>query len=105
MTTAKPEPAATAEKTTKELLVLREEQDSGVVYPVVLFEVDGIRTRALLDTGAGSSYASQKLIDALQKKPKEVRTKQIEMMMGSTTMKVAEIYSANLKSTDGVLFL
>ena len=40
-----------------------------VVYPVVLVEVDGIRCRALLDTGAGSSYASAILINKLNRKP------------------------------------
>ena len=34
-----------------------------VVYPVVVVEVDGIRCRALLDTGAGSSYGSATLIE------------------------------------------
>ena len=40
---------------------------SKVIYPVVLLEVDGIKTRALLDTRAGSSYASAKLINVLHK--------------------------------------
>lgn len=31
--------------------------DVDVVYPAVLVEVDGIKTRALLETGVGSSYA------------------------------------------------
>lgn len=75
-------------------------EETEVIYPVVQIEVDGIRTRALLDTGSGSSYASAKLIEALRKKPKEVKTKRIEMMLGATTMKV-EIYSANVKSIDG----
>ena len=45
-----------------------------VVHPVVVVEVDGIKTPALLDTGSGSSYASEKLIQALDKKPLDVRT-------------------------------
>ena len=75
-------------------------EENEVLYPVVLIEVDGIRTRALLDTGAGSSYVSAKLVEALKTKPKEVKTKRIEMMLGATTMKV-EIYSANIKFLDG----
>lgn len=35
-----------------------------VVYPVVLVNLDGMKTRALLDTGAGSSYASAQLMKA-----------------------------------------
>ena len=44
-------------------------EDSEVIYPVVQIEVEGIQTQALLDSGAGSSYASAKLksIEALQK--------------------------------------
>ena len=59
-----------------------------VVYPVVLVNVNGIKTRALLDTGAGSSYASTKLINALHMKPTETQTKQIEMILGSMTTDV-----------------
>jgi hypothetical protein len=53
-----------------------------------MVEVDGIKTHALLDTGAGSSYASSSLtslINALKRKPKAVKTKRIKMMLGSTT--------------------
>ena len=71
----------------------------GVIYPVVLIEIDGIKTHALLDTGAGSSYASAKLIEALNKRPKETKTKRIDMMLGSTTTKI-EIYSATLSAID-----
>jgi hypothetical protein len=47
-----------------------------------MVEVDGIKTHALLDTGAGSSYASSSLPNAFKRKPKAVKTKQIEMMLG-----------------------
>ena len=36
-----------------------------VVYPVVKVSVEGVLCRALLDTGAGSSYASAALLDKL----------------------------------------
>lgn len=51
------------------------QDDKEVIYPVVLVQIDGIKTHALLDTGAGSSYASAKLINALQKKATKVNTK------------------------------
>ena len=75
------------------------EGDNEVIYPIVMVQIDGIKTHALLDTGAGSSYASSSLTNALKRKPKAVKTKQIEMMLGSTTTRV-EIYAANLKSLD-----
>ena len=82
------------------LLTADKPADQEVIYPTVIVEIDGNKTRALLDTGAGGSYASNKLINALKKKPKEVKTKTIEMMLGSTTART-EIYLANLKSLDG----
>ena len=39
---------------------------STVIYPVVVVEVQEVKCRALLDTGAGSSYASAALIDSLK---------------------------------------
>ena len=45
-----------------------------VTYPVVILEVQGIKCRALLDTGAGRSYASAALLDRVSsgKRKKEV---------------------------------
>jgi hypothetical protein len=62
-------------------MTARKQEDQEVIYPIVLVEVEGIKTHALLDTGASSSYASTKLINALKKKPKEVKTKRIEMTL------------------------
>ena len=82
------------------LLSIHQPDQSEVIYPIVLVEVDGIKTRALLDTGAGSCYSSAQLIDALHKRPTEIRTKRIEIMLGSSTTKV-ENYSAQIKSING----
>lgn len=71
-----------------------------MVYPVVLVKINRIKTRALLDCGAGSSYASARLINALHMKPTETQTKQIEMMLGSVTTKV-EMYNVNVTSISG----
>ena len=62
-----------------------------VVYPLVLVKVNMIKTRALLDTGAGSSYASAQLINTLRIKPAEIPTKRIKMMLGSMTT-IVEMY-------------
>ena len=43
--------------------------DGPVVYPVVVVEVAGIKCRALLDSGAGSSYASAALLERIGAKP------------------------------------
>ena len=84
----------------KPALAAHREEDQQVIYPTVLVEIDGVKAHALLDTGAGCTYASAKLIDAINKKPKQVMTRRVDMMLSSTTTKV-EIYSANLKSIDG----
>jgi len=70
---------------TEGLLTAHQRDKLEVVYPVVLVKVNGIKTRALLDTGAGSSYASAQLINALRIKPAEIQTKRIEMMLGFMT--------------------
>ena len=39
--------------------------EGSVTYPLVVVKVNGIKCRALFNTGAGSSYASSTLIDRL----------------------------------------
>ena len=63
----------------EQILVAKEENQ--VIYPVVVVKVDGITCRALLDMGAGSSYASGALLDRLKKRPVRREYKRIEMMM------------------------
>lgn len=63
-------------------------------------EIDGIKTNALLDTGAESLYTSSKLIDLLKKRPTEAVTKIIDMMLGLTTTSV-EIYTTTLGAVNG----
>ena len=59
-----------------------------VIHPVVVLKVNNIMCRALLDTGAGSSYAPAVLLDRLKLKPIKKETKNIDMMMSSTTRKL-----------------
>jgi len=61
-----------------------EDNETGkVIYPVVVVEVNGIKCRALLDTGAGSSNASSAILDHLRIRPLGEEFKRIEMMLGS----------------------
>ena len=68
-------------------LTATENTEGVLVYPVVLVEVVGVKCRALLDTGAGNSYASAALLNRLPKcKPrKEVR--HIQMCSGLSPRK------------------
>ena len=70
-----------------------------VTYPVVLVEVDGIRCRALLDTGAGSSYASATLLTRLNKQPVRKEYRRNEMMMQSST-KMIEVHKMKINSVE-----
>ena len=61
-----------------------------VTYPVLVIDVEGVKCRALIDTGAGSSYASYKLISKINK-PICRETMRIETLMHSVVKKT-EIY-------------
>lgn len=56
--------------------------------PIVVVKVNGITCRALIDTGAGSSYVSAKMINILKLKPYQTTTKNIDMLMSTKQMKV-----------------
>ena len=69
--------------------------ESLVSNPVVSVKVNNIMCRALLDTVAGSSYASAALQDRLKLKTIKKETKNIDMIMSSTTSKL-EIYDVEI---------
>ena len=61
---------------------------SSVTYPVVVVEVCGIRCRALLDTGAGNSYASAALLGRIGKQPVRKEFRRIETLMQTTDKEI-----------------
>ena len=70
------------------------------ILPIIPIKVEGIICRMLIDTGAGSSYASGKLIDLLKKKLCEIKTKRVDMLMSSQVTKL-EVYDTLIESLDG----
>ena len=66
-----------------------------VIHSVLVVKIINIMCRVLLDTGAGSSYASAALLDRLKLKPIKKETRNIDMMMCSTTKKL-EIYDVEI---------
>ena len=70
------------------------------IMPVLTVKVDGIVCRTLIDTAAGSSNASAKLLDLLKKKPSETKTKRVEMLMSSKVTKL-EVYDTVVESLEG----
>ena len=57
--------------------------DQNVTHQAVVILVGGIKCRASLDTGAGSSCVSAGSMNVLMKKPIRKETKHIEIMMNS----------------------
>ena len=70
------------------------------VFPTLLVKVNGVLTRALIDSGANSSYVSSKVVGMLNKKPSQTMTKQVETLMG-THFSNLEVYDVELSSFDG----
>ena len=59
----------------EQLMTATSARKTAVIHLVVVVKVQGVRCRALLDTGAGSSYASAALLKLLKVRPyqREVR--------------------------------
>ena len=74
--------------------------DGPVVYPVVVVEVAGVKRRALLDSGAGSSYTSAALLKKIGAKLHHSGMRKIEMMLGSVNGTM-EVYRIKLQSMNG----
>ena len=72
---------------------------SSVIYPVVVIEVEGIKCRALLDTGSGNSYVSSTLMNLAKKKPVRQEIKTIEMMLHTTTKKI-DVYNVQITNVN-----
>ena len=70
------------------------------MFPVLVIKVNGVKCRALIDSGSDSSYISAKLVNILKVKPVANQTKQVEMLMSSKCVRM-EIYQLNTESVDG----
>ena len=82
-----------------EQLMTAAENHVPMVYPVVVVNVGGTKCRALLDTGAGSSYASATLLNRLETRNHRRETRRIEMMLGAVTRDM-ELSTINVQSLD-----
>ena len=78
--------------------VLVTTNDNHVTYPLVT-DIEGIKCRALIDTGAGASFASSTLTDRINKKPIRKQYKRIKTIMGSSTKSIA-VYSVEIQDSD-----
>ena len=69
-----------------------------VCHPVVIVKLNGVKCRALLDTGATGSYLSAFLVDLLKVKPSRILTRGIKTIMGLVTKRV-ETYDVQISDT------
>lgn len=74
-------------------------RDGESLFPVLVIEVNGIKCKALINSGAGSSYVSARLIELLHLKPTDDQTKTIDMLMSSKLARL-EVYDLQLKSVN-----
>ena len=81
------------DKTTTTLLTTT---SCSITYPVVLIEIKEVKCRALMDTGAGASYASSTLMNHINKRPIRTETKKIKTLMSTNTRKI-KIYSVKIQ--------
>lgn len=71
-----------------------------MTYPVVVVEVEEIKCRALLDTGARSSYASAALLDRISSSNHKKEIQRMEMLLGASTREV-ELATITISDVNG----
>jgi hypothetical protein len=86
-------------KTVQQNLMTAVENHVPLVYPVVIVNVEGVKCCALLDTGAGSSYASAALLNCLKRRDCHRETHHVEMMLGAVTCEM-ELSTINVQSVE-----
>ena len=73
---------------------------SSVIHPVVVVKVNGLKFRALLDSGASHSYVSSKFVSLVKPEQKSSSVRQIAMLMGTTTKRL-KTYDVDINSVNG----
>lgn len=71
-----------------------------VVHPVVVVKINGLKFRALLDSGASHSYASSTAINLIKATPKSTSLRQIAMLTGITT-RTMQTFDVVMESVKG----
>ena len=66
---------------TEGVVTAHQPENKEVVYPIVLIEIDEIKTHALLDTSTESSYASTRLINLLNKNTATSKESRLKTMI------------------------
>ena len=77
---------------------LRTIETKSVIHPTVIYDANGVKARALIDTGAGRSYISTCLIKNLNSKPLRQEKRLIEQMY-ETVEKIAYKITSSVVET------
>ena len=64
----------------------------------MIVTVEGVKCRALINTGAGASYNLSKFVSLVNNKPVRTETKTIQTLMNSSSKKIS-IYSVQISDT------
>lgn len=67
------------------------------VFPILVVKVNGILTRALVDSGSGTSYISAHLANMLKTKPTRHTSSRVEMMVAVKTVRL-QMYEVEVSS-------
>ena len=70
------------------------------LLPIIIIKINGVKCRALIDSGSGSSYISETVVGILKVKPDLTQTRQVQMLMSTKTVRM-EIYELTAESLDG----
>ena len=83
----------------EQLMTVTSAGKTAVIHPMVVVKVQGVNCRTLLDTRAGSSYASAALLKLLKVRPYQREVRQIAML--GAVIKQVEIFQVQVSSTSG----
>ncbi|CAB4010114.1 Pro-Pol poly [Paramuricea clavata] len=76
-------------------------EEQKVCHTIVIVKANGITCRALLDTGATTSYASAYLLSLMKINPSNTLTRCIQTITGTIITKHVEIYNLEVSNTEG----
>ena len=75
-------------------------EDQRVCHPIVIVKANNVTCRALLDTGATTSYVSAYLLSLMKITPSNTLTRRIQTITGTITKHV-EVYNLSVSNTRG----
>ena len=72
---------------------------NNVIHPVIVIKVEGVKCRALLDTGSSSNYISSTLLGLIKKNPVRQEHKSIETLLGTSERSI-NVYDVEISDVE-----